>query len=311
LYTPGNNDSQDGDYAAFTAKNGQTPFYLDKGHQQQWPVITAHKAVIADSSLLSLGCYSAWPLGKKSKLKVIVLNTVIFTKSKKNPYSLQPDKQQTDATTEMAWLEKQLAASTNNAVLIAMHVPPGQDGYNSSGSNFWAPSLTYGNNTVLDTFLNLVDKYKTNITGLLSSHTHMDAIKVLTNRNNQYTGFVLSVPAITPDHVNNPSFKLVNYNPKSFTLTNFTTVYNPIKNNTITGWDSSYTFKSEFNCPPNQTIPSYIQQQFASDTSLTQFKQYVQNIYTVKSTQPSVNNMDMVVRVKYQKQTASGDGQRE
>ena len=301
LYTPGNNDSQNGDYAAFTANNKQTPFYLDKGHEQEWPMITNRKASIADSSILGLGSYSAWPLGKKGKLKVIVLNTVIFTKSKKNPYSLDPGKQQADAAITMAWFENELAASTGESVLIAMHVPPGQDSYNNSGNNFWSPTLTYGNNTILDTFLNLVDTYKANIVGLLSSHTHMDAIKLLTNRSNQYSNFILSVPAITPDHQNNPAIKLVNYNPDNFTLTSFTTLYNPIKNNGITGWDSSYTFNNEFHCPAGLTIPYYVKTEYAKDTSLKVFKQYVQNIYMVKSQQPNVNSMTMAVRVRYQR----------
>jgi hypothetical protein len=182
-----------------------------------------------------------------------------------------------------------------------MHVPPGQDGYNNSGNNFWPPSLTFGNSTVLDTFLNLVSRYKANIRALFCSHTHMDALKMLTNRSNQYTAFAVSAAAITPDHSNNPAIKLVYYTPANFTLTGFTTMYNPIKNNAITGWDSSYTFNATFHCPPGVPIPAYIQQQYAKDTSLTQFKQYVQNIYMVKSPVPAVNNMDMVVRVRYQK----------
>ncbi len=301
LYTPGNNDSQDGDYASFTATNKKTPFFLDKGHEQDWPMIANRKAAIADSSIVGLGSYSAWPLGKKSKLRVIVLNTVIFTKSKKNQYSLEPGKQQADAAATMAWFEKELAASAGEAVLVAMHVPPGQDSYNNSGNNFWSPTLTYGTNTILDTFLNLVDTYKANIIGLLSSHTHMDAIKLLTNRSNQYTNFILSIPAITPDHQNNPAIKLVNYNPDNFTLTNFTTLYNPIKNNGITAWDSSYTFNNEFHCPAGLTLPYYVKTEYAKDTSLKVFKQYVQNIYMVKSPQPNVNNMTMAVRVRYQK----------
>jgi sphingomyelin phosphodiesterase acid-like 3 len=301
LYVPGNNDPQDGDYAPFTALNNQTPFYLDMGHQAQWPVITARKAEIADTSLLKLGCYAAWPLGKKNKLKVIVLNTVIFTQSKKNPYSPEPGRQAADAVSSLTWFEQQLDEAANQPVLIAMHVPPGKDAYNNSGNDFWSPTLMYGSNTIQDAFLDLVYKHREHIVGLLGSHTHMDAVKILTGRNNQYSSFMLSVPSVTPDHNNNPALKLVGYNPNTYSLTGFTTLYNPIKNNAITTWDGSYTFSNEFRCPPGLPIPVYLQSQFAKDTSLPTLKYYVQSIYMVKSQQPSVNNMQMAVRVRYQK----------
>ncbi len=312
LYVPGNNDSQGGDYDAFTV-NGKTPFMLDAGGQLKWPMITGASShnnndpSIADSTQLKLGCYSAWPLGKKSHLRVIALNSVIFVNDK--AYSANATD---DAAAEINWFKNQLidAVNSKDFVLIAMHVPPGKNAFLNTlhngkgfGKNMWDSTLLYEGKTVQDAFLDIVSQYKKSIIGILGSHTHMDGIKILTDKCGGFSNFLISVPSITPDHLNNPGMKIISYDPSNnFSLVNFVTYYYAIGSTAQTGWENSYSFDGIFNCPQNTPIREYIQSKIFDKKDTTGFLQDVKSIYTVKSIMPNDNDMKTAVKVDHQKE---------
>jgi sphingomyelin phosphodiesterase acid-like 3 len=251
FYLPGNNDSWSGDYNAFSNQI----FSSDSSLQTSLPLLKNNSVrsdvKIIDSSLWkNIGCYSAYPLGNNNvgkiaqrKLRLIALNSVVFV----DAYSANESrkKQETDSRNEIQWLTGQLKSARikNEFVLIAMHVPPGMNEY--KGSQFWTAAKMYGNTTIQDTFLRLVEKYKNNIVGVLSGHTHMDGIRKLLNEKGSFENLLISVPGISRGHGNNPGMKIVYYNTKNFELNNFVTIYNSSTAD-LSKW-SKYSFQELFN----------------------------------------------------------------
>jgi sphingomyelin phosphodiesterase acid-like 3 len=243
IVVPGNNDAWDGDYAK-----------LDSSH---FPFFYPNNASVwADSSAKNLGCYSVYPLGKNAKLRIIVLNTTIF--SSHPGYGASKN---ADADTVINWLGAQLEDAKNGQVIIAMHIPPGIDGYN--GASLWDSTLKYdAARSVQDAFLDIIDSFKANIIGLLASHSHMDGIRLLVDdnkiNNSKIAALLISIPGIAPGHGNNPAVKLIEYDPaQNDAITNFTTYYMQYWNDTnywgkqdkLPAWNDSFSFRTAFNPP--------------------------------------------------------------
>ena len=302
IIAPGNNDSYTGDYQSLT--NDHPVLFLPGKNTV---------ACYADSTLeTSLGCYAAYPLGKKNHLKIIVLNTVIFSAHKENngspTYTLQ--KQNADATIEMKWFIKQLqqAKNNNDNVLIAMHIPPGFDAYFGKSSpdslkNLWSTSLQFKGSPLLNDFLDEIYNYKNNIVGILSSHSHMDGLRLLiddtTITTSKIASLLVSVPGIAPGHGNNPSMKMVTYNPhKNFELENFTTYFMNYDNHNriVKNFDSSYTFSNQFQCKADTSMLANVTKIFVRDSS--RLNNYVDSIYFTK-TKSILNNSSNVAKAIY------------
>ncbi|MEM7425676.1 MAG: metallophosphoesterase, partial [Pseudomonadota bacterium] len=139
IYVPGNNDSVAPDYCAFT-EGGETPFD-HASDPKAWPVVNSKPADFINRDNLAKGYYSVYPLGAPAgagtspNLRVVTLNSVIF-----NPNyggfagtCVSPSVRQDDANGQIEWLrgELQAARDAGHKVLIAMHVPPGVNGYGS------------------------------------------------------------------------------------------------------------------------------------------------------------------------------------
>lgn len=222
LFLPGNNDSDGEDYCAFTT-GGQTP--LDAASDPTaWPVINAQPGDIIDAGQLARGFYSAYPLGKSVPLRLLALNTVIFNPNYgtfQGASCVDAATRQADANAQIAWLYAQLtdAALKKEKVIVAMHVPPGIDGY--GGGPNWdpgraytgsAPGLTrYTGRPVQDVYLALVGAFSKQIVGTLSSHTHLNDLRRLRDCDGNVTELDLSIPAVTTDHGSNPAMKLLRH----------------------------------------------------------------------------------------------------
>jgi len=249
IYAPGNNDSWSGDYRAFTAPNGETPFDQDSQGIKDWPVINSGtcdvdgtQACMADNSKARLGCYSVYPLGEKGGIRLIILNSVMFKDAGSSDRHLhyygKPGEQAQDVQDQMAWFENQFTeGDTNDAILIGFHIPPGKDGH--GGSEIWNTPLTYNGLQIKDAFLKIMNEQKDRIVGVLSSHTHLDGLRKMmhtdaTTGNLEFSDLIVSVAAITPRNGNNPSMKLFTYDPNNnHEWMNFTTInhdYWPSKN---------------------------------------------------------------------------------
>ena len=300
IYVPGNNDSWNGDYSAFTLPDSIYNGYAYPFIHVDSAKAAGHACIANDSLQRSIGCYSVYPLGRANKLKLIVLNTVIFTKNNNLPYSPDPQRQAIDATTEINWLLAQLEQAKQNdeKVLLAMHVPPGIDGF--AGTDMW-----YDTN-IENIFLNAIDKYHNNITGLLAGHTHMDGVRLLLDSTNHVDALLLSAAGIAPGHGNNPGVKLVQYNDSDYTLKDFTEYYmnfwNADKTGTVRDWDSSFSFSSlaaDYNIS-SMTMLNWFQKNNKDNIDNLEY-----SIYSDKSDKPEgssfINEVNSSIYVSYRK----------
>ena len=303
LYLPGNNDSYTGDYHYFDT----TLFKKDTIGADRWPVIPGNKPVshrqdpyIGDQSLLQLGCYTAYPLGKTVPFKVIALNTVIFSPQRTDSVGMaynysnaHPEWRQQNSDQEVLWLFQQLqfAQDSGQQVLIAMHIPPGIDGYTGGnsltigGKLMWDSTLKYHGNKVEDFFVALIDTYKDNIAGLIGGHTHLDGIRVVQVQNNAPIMAYISVPAISADHGNNSSFKVIGFDPaQKFALTDFVTYYHR-KTDPALQFDSTYSFNQTFENTDGLSILGRIQQIYSQDksTGKSRLSVYLDKIYSTNN----------------------------
>jgi hypothetical protein len=196
IYLPGNSDSLGGDYGPFTYDK-QTPLDLSK----IWiggPVLNAQASDMIDSSRLAQGYYSVYAVQNTATapaLRVLALNTNMFTAT----YDGIPGSTyQADTNAQLEWIDAQLqdARTKSEKVIIAMHVPPGIDGYvgqDGGITTMWNRRLYYTGKLlspkpewVQATFLRIVANYGPEIVGLLSSHTHFNEIRRLRDCSQPY-----------------------------------------------------------------------------------------------------------------------------
>jgi len=222
IYLPGNNDSRAGDYEPFTS-NG-TPLDLSTAWKGS-PVLNAQPGDMIDPANVPKGYYSVYAVqataAAPTALRVIALNTNMFTLKYDGN---NPSTYQADTNAELEWLGAQLkdVRSKGEKVIIAMHAPPGIDGY--GGGTMWNAGLNYTGQDpdlvpgwVQKTFLELVAAYRPEIVGLLSSHTHYNEIRRLRDCSRKlpklgaFTELDVAIPGITTDHGNNPSIKIFSY----------------------------------------------------------------------------------------------------
>lgn len=224
LYTFGNNDSFQVDYGPFTStyKIGvpiTTPLdvaystgdwvggFLSTGNECQ-KSSTALPCMITENT--TDGYYAAY---LEQHLRLISLNTVMFSPNRINI-------QDETLVKQLSWLETQLndAQAQHDAVLLTMHIPPGNNVYDDS--NFW----TATENTK---FLGLIKRYNTIIIGILAAHTHKDEIKIIQNSSHQNVIGVYLTAALSTSHGNAPSVRTFSYSKlqDQWQLTNYDVFY--------------------------------------------------------------------------------------
>ena len=326
LYLPGNNDALGGDYNSFQDSSGHNPFSVDSIPSDPWPVLhdASGQAKLTKMDFSKEFGYYAADLNMSSNtLKVIALNSVIFTKS----YYKSDDgvSQQAAAEKQLHWLERTLdSLDSKQPILMMMHIPPGIDNYgnykqqengcDTEPGPMWNEYLRVTNLkgdllSLQNAFLNLVNGKKDQIKGILTSHTHFDGIRRLyssqTAQKDSLIGISMSTPGITIGHGNNPGFKLYTYNNATYDILDFKTHFaNPTVSNYGTfkfEGDSSYTFKTTYKVTdPNASIYESI-----AGMSDADLKTYMSKIIAVKSikTRGIVRcyEFDTVMNVLYQK----------
>src|SRR3569623_1435406 len=224
IYVPGNNDSLDGDYGPFTGTGG-TPI----GQTAPWsgsPVLNIPAADMIDTSHLAMGYYAVFAMRAAApapSLRVLALNTTMFPRN----YGQLVPTRKAEAGDQLEWLADQLQAArtAGDRVIVAMHVPPGFDGYGgNSGSDvvtMWDGALAYDGHKldaitgwppgapapwVQRVFLQIVAAYRPEIVGLVSSHTHYNELRRLRDCSQAapnlgaFTELDVAIPGITTDH---------------------------------------------------------------------------------------------------------------
>ncbi len=291
MYLPGNNDGIAGDYASFADEDDKTPLSLVKETGNPFPAVNINRTgtkapYMIDDDNIKKGYYSSMLV---DSLRLIALNTVIYSPNY-NP--VDGGNQITDGKDQMIWLSDQLKEAKNNGdkVYIAMHIPPGLDtyGYDKNRYAYNWHKLPAPNNWN-DQFLEVISKYPETITGILYGHTHMDELRRFYNpSDNSITEVGISCPGVTPNHENNPGFKLVSYNKNSKELIDFTTYYTVPSSTTWS--DNSYNFNTVFQYSDKQTMFENV-----SKDSLPLLSKKVDSIYWVMRDIPDA----LKPRIKY------------
>ena len=319
LYLPGNNDALGGDYHSFTDTNGDTPFSTDAS--EPWPILHKNASTTKVTHIdynKEFGYYSARVnTSSTNYLKVIALNTVIFT-TNESSYNSHYDavrkintgddgKTQQEATqTQMRWLEQTLdSLKPTERVMLMMHIPPGRDGY--GGGHMWNKDLYYnnlaGDNPKLQTaFLDLIEAKQSNIAAMLTGHTHLDGLRRLYKSHHNpkpedIIGVSVSTPGITIGHGNNPAFKTFTYNEANYDLLDFEThfaVPTEISKNAIA--KAKEASKKEGRKVLPQPDSLFV---FRGDSSYTFKETYKAANYKDSTIYSTIHNMDKPTIINY------------
>lgn len=279
FYVPGNNDALAGDYYSFADKQNMTPFSLVPDSMNPYPALNVNQTgntapCMVSNSHPTMGYYSARPV---DGLRLIGLNTVMYSK---NFIAVDGTNQTDDGNAQMEWLGTELkdARDKGEKVLITMHIPPGNDAYkygkNPANASMWVrntgPGVSWENR-----FLSLIDQYQNSVSGILYGHTHMDEIRRLyDSTGNQVTAVAISCPGVTPQHNNNPGFKLVLFDKINKELIDFTTFYT--LPSAVAWGNLTYSFNNQFGFPLGQSLYKNVR-----SSSLSDLSRKMSRIYTV------------------------------
>ena len=285
FYLPGNNDAIAGDYQSFADEDNNTPLSLVPENSNPYPALNIDSTgtqapFMIDDSNLKKGYYTAQ---LTDGLRLIALNTVIYSRKFQN---VDGGNQLDYGNDQMTWLGQALdsAKVAGDKVYIAMHIPPGKDAYGVTHGQYtdnWTYSLPTTTNPWNDEFLQVISGYQSTITGILYGHTHMDELRRLYDpTGNNITEVAISCPGVTPQHDNNPGFKIVTYDSKSKELLDFTT-YHTIPS--VSNWgNSTYNFNHEFGYSDKNTM----YENLAKD-NIDSIHTKLNKIYTVMNGNPS------------------------
>lgn len=197
----GNNDSPEKDYGVFSSK-GKSPYitlmsqagwkdgFLSSGslcsdnqNTAQYPCIN-----IPTEDNKTYGYFSGY---LQKGLKLIALNSVLFSSSQYTPSHVGAD-------TELTWLDSELQKSmaNNENVILAMHIPVGKG---------WLDE--YSNQ-----FSKIISRVKPGvIAGMLAGHNHMNELRVVrlvdAKRKTLDIFPLIMTPALAPANSNAPGFK--------------------------------------------------------------------------------------------------------
>ena len=309
LYVPGNNDPMAGDYYSFEDAQDSLPYDLVDDPNAHYPALNVNPSGQPIPNMVSdqhnaMGYYCA---EVTDGLRVICLNSVILF----NSYHEVDGISHTDAgTTQLKWLRTQLVDARNDSdkVFLAMHIPPGKDAYNTNNQGGY-PSYNWAEKKVgsvywQDYFLNLMDSFSVEVTGIFYGHTHMDELRLLYNKDgSRVTEVAVSAPGITPRNGNNPGFKLVQYDHQSKEAVDNVTYYTSGSATTSWGNNKPYTFSKVFG--KGKSIYDVVANM---DTTLV--NQKMASMYEVGSS--GKESMTIYgLNVKYRSKSGTGEADRE
>jgi hypothetical protein len=291
LYVPGNNDSLAGDYFSFTDRAGRNLLTLVP--DERYPAVHASRPCgrppcTVSAPHPSLGFYSVRPV---EGLRVIALNSIVLGRKY---VEVDGTTQLAAGNAQLVWLTRELAdAAGSEKVLIAMHIPPGNDAYAVSHGKtetwMWARHPDGEGDQPrehlehwLDRFLDRVAAHPDTVVGVAYGHTHMDELRRLHDRTGAVTEVAISAPGITTNHGNNPGFKLVTYDGETKELLDFVTFYTR-RGNAAWG-DEHYLFSALFDCAGQSMLACLSSDRYADTPAVAQV---MDGFFTVMNGPPS------------------------
>ena len=211
----GNNDSYIGNYII----SPNSIFFQDTA--RTW-VTLIHDQNNRDSLLKDFtkaGYYSVIA-PHLNNLRIIVLNTVLFSTGAKGKHIASAAEEQ------FKWLHQQLSLTKklHQHALLVFHIPIGIDVIATLNNNlnitpYWKLQYTLE-------FKNELKQYSYYIMAILPAHIHMDAFQLISLK--QLSDIPVSfTPSISPIYGNNPGFKIFSFDAIHFRLENFETYFYP------------------------------------------------------------------------------------
>eukprot|EP01132_Coremiostelium_polycephalum_P007564 gene7564-9299_t len=190
------------------------------------------------ANFTKFGSFSVKPV---PGLRVISLNTVLYSTKNKNTFDNDPCGQ-------FQWLEDQFneASMLGEQVYVIGHIFPGIDTF------FMLPTWK---NQYIVTFFDLIQEYSSVVTAGFFGHIHRDEFRVASYDIDTYFPIFIG-SSITPLYQNNPSFKIYHYN-RAFNVTNFQTYYTDIYSSNLMSqltWHFEYSFLEQYLINDNSGI---------------------------------------------------------
>lgn len=255
----GNNDSATGNYSIDPGG------YFLKQVQQDWlPLIQPEDEQQFQRSFVQGGGY--YHVSLDDNLRLIVLNSVLFSSnaSVPQPWYLYFSKKELNsyASQQMVWLENQLkrAQELGQQILIAYHVPVGIDIFKSLGLR----TKLQWRDEVMQQFVALVERYQSIIVGQLGSHVHTDGLYLIRDDAHKPLSYIITTPSISPIYNNNPGFKVYAYQPSPPVVTDFTSYYLDVSQDTPL-WQLEYTFSASYGAQYTPITAQTVHDLFSSE----------------------------------------------
>jgi hypothetical protein len=164
------------------------------------------------------GFYSA-PHPSVPKLRLVVLNTVFFSRKYKNACGNGGD----PGSFELGWLEGVLnaAARDGERVWLIYHIPPGIDVYATLGGGVCpsTPVPLWAADDLAEFFQVISDNAGV-VEANFTAHTHVDELRL-----SPAAGWIHGNPAVSPIYGNNPAFQVFDYERSSGALLGYRTYF--------------------------------------------------------------------------------------
>ena len=195
----GNNDSIESNYGKFENKK-ESPYTIAMESGFKNGFLSTGIKCDKDSKKQVYPCIrdedikrGIFSISLKKNLTLLGMNSVMFS-----PHSRVDN---AASFSEMTLLDKELKSAEKNKtqVLIAMHIPVGNNVYD--GSHFWIKDD-------YEEFLHLLSIHKRVVKGILVGHTHMEEFKTLDFSGTQIGEYFTA--GLSTSHGNSPSFKIFN-----------------------------------------------------------------------------------------------------
>lgn len=254
----GNNDSYCGDYLV---QPGGT--FLSMLSALWKPLLHTDSTASFDTYFPKGGYYSI-PSAVNSNLRMIILNTVLFSTSFNSPGSwVQPyctlgnEGKDNDkpGLQQLVWLKKELAVcrATGQKAWIIQHIPLGMNVFNNipdSGAPCVKDTVYFMKQLFNNAYLNIVREYSDVIASSMAGHYHMDDFRlVMDNTGSKAVAYLHVLPAVSPVYDNNPAFETVQYDRSASKLLDYTVYYTDVSNTVIKPWAPEYNFRATYGQP--------------------------------------------------------------
>lgn len=226
----GNNDSYGGDYQI--TPNG--PFFQDTANT--WVQLIKDKENRENFTReFPIAGYYHVNLNADNHNQIIILNSVLFSVHNDNPNVRKA------AFVELAWLKK-LLQENGKFVLLAYHIPDAIDVY-ATFQNKFSQIFEFWHPIYSKEFEKEVQRYSTNIKGMLSGHVHIDTYQAIALKRISHIPASITT-SVSPIFGNDPGFKVFTFDTQTLQIKYIDSYFYPL-NAVLPSWQKDFVFRSK------------------------------------------------------------------